>query len=171
MEGLSTPVAAVQMRNRLAHFIDFEPSGPHARARVFPAQHLYQDAPLLSYFVSPNEPILIPRDNPPHRFVFLPDFSRCRLLISASGKDYLRLHLEQNLSGRVPPPDPAVYLDSFAYWDHITGHLVGVIRGTAVLIKEPGQPWTVVMQQIVGSAGHELVRKTFTHPLRLALLE
>lgn len=155
------------MRNKLAHFIDLERSGQHARARVFPAQHLYQDAPLLSYFASGSEPLLIPRENPPYRFVFFPDFSRCRLLITASGPDYLRLHVEENLAGRVPRPDPSVYLDSFAYWDHTTGHLVGVIRGTAVLIKEPNQPWTLVMQQIVGTAGHELVRQTFRHPLKL----
>lgn len=169
MDGLSTLEAAAQMRHKVAHFIDFERSGPHARARIFPAQHLYQDAPLPGYFLSPNEPILIPRDNPPHRFVFLPDFSRCRLLVSASGKDYLRLHLEQNLPGPVPPADPALYLDSFAYWDYTTGHLVGVIRGTAVLIKESDKPWTVVMQQIVGTAGHELVRQTFTRALALQL--
>jgi hypothetical protein len=166
VDGLTAPESVSQMSHKLAHFIDFEPSGRHARARVFPAQHMYQDVPLVSYYVPFGGITSIPREDPPHRFIFLPEFTRCRLLISADGPDGLRLQLEENLNGPVPPPD-AKYLDSFAYWDQTTGHLVGVIRATAVLVKEAGQPWTILMQQIVGPAGHELVRQTFSRPLRI----
>jgi hypothetical protein len=40
-------------------------------------------------------------------------------------------------------------MDSFAYWDYTRGELVGRIRATAVIVKEEGEPWTVMMQQIV----------------------
>jgi hypothetical protein len=89
------------------------------------------------------------------------------LLISADGDNTLKLRIEENLSGKVPPPDPARYLDSFAYWDHTEGDLVGVIRGTALIYKAAGEPWKITMQQIVGTAGHELVRRTTTRPLKL----
>jgi hypothetical protein len=158
-----------QMRNKLTHFIDLEPTGKHARARVLAGLHQYQqDAPLQSYFVAPGTTTLIPREDPPYRFVFLPDFTNCRLLIAADGDDgqYLRLYLEENLVGRVPPPGEK-FLDSFAYWDHTTGLLVGVVRGTAVLYKQPGEPWTITMQQIIGITGDELVRQVFTQQLKV----
>jgi hypothetical protein len=57
------------------------------------------------------------------------------------------------------------YLDSFAYWDYTKGNLVGRIRATAVLVKEQHQPWTMLMQQIVGTPGHEVVRSVFSRAL------
>ena len=87
-------------------------------------------------------------------------------MIGSDGPDLLRLQVEENLSGVVPPPDPTKYLDYVAYWDHIHGELVGVIRGTAILHKQPGEPWMITMQQIVGSAGHEVVRQSFSRPLK-----
>ena len=168
-DGLTSPESTAQMRHRMTHCIDLEPTRHHlqARARVLAAQHLYQDTPLVSYFVALAGVTLIPREDPPHQFVFLPEFTRCRLLVSADGDNGLKLQLEQNLSGKMPPPDPKRYLDAFAYWDHMEGELVGVIRGTAVLHKLAGQPWTITMQQIVGTAGHELVRQSTTRELNL----
>jgi len=157
------------MRNKQTHFIDLEPSGKHARARVLAGMHQYQqDAPLESYFAGPGTATLIPREDPPYRFVFLPDFTNCRLLIAAAGdKDqYLRFQVEENLVGRIPPPG-GEFLDSFAYWDHTTGLLVGVVRGTAVVYKLPGEPWTITMQQIIGVPGDELVRQVFTRQLEV----
>jgi len=157
------------MRHKLTHFIDLEPSGKHTRARVLQGLHQYeQDAPLQSYFVSPGGVTRVPREDPPHRFVFLPEFTNCRLLVSAEGdqNQYLRLQLEENLVGAIPPPGDK-FLDSFAYWDHTTGFLVGVVRGTAVLYKQPGEPWTITMQQIIGIPGEELVRQVFTRPLKV----
>jgi hypothetical protein len=67
----------------------------------------------------------------------------------------------------VPKSAPdSPYLDSFAYWDHTSGNLVGRIRATALLVKGSGQPWTIFMQQIVGTPGFELVRRLEVHPLR-----
>jgi len=159
------------MRNKLTHFIDLEPAGQHARARVLAGLHAYQqDAPLESYFAAPGTITLIPRQDPPFRFVFFPDFTNCRLLIAAHGdkNQYLRLQLEENLVGRLPTPSDQS-IDSFAYWDHTTGLLVGTVRGTAVLYKQPGEPWTITMQQIIGVPGQELVRQTFTHQLNVPL--
>jgi|GEM_PF-5437735 len=162
MDGLNTPAATTRMRDKITHFIDLESAGRNARARVLAGHHLYQDAPMLSYFVPPTGFTLIPREDPPHQLVFLPEFTRCRLLISADGTDWLRLQLEENLNSKVPPPD-SKYLDSFAYWDQTGNDLIGVVRATAILVKQAGQPWTIIMQQIVGNAGHEVVRQTFTH--------
>jgi hypothetical protein len=156
------------MRNKLTHFIDLEPTGKHARARVLAGMHEYQqDAPLQSYFVAPGTTTLVPREDPPYRFIFLPEFTNCRLLVSAHGDhgQYLRLQLEENMVGSVPAPGEG--FNSFAYWDHTTGLLVGVVRGTAVVYKQPGEPWTITMQQIIGIPGDELVRQVFTHQLIL----
>jgi hypothetical protein len=166
VDSLTSDESMAQTRDRISQFIDLEAREVHARARILRGMHEYQDTPLVSYFLRPRMSLLIPREDPPHKFVFLPEFSRCRLLVSANGPDWLKLELEDNLAGRVPRPD-SKYLDSFAYWDHTYGDLVGVIRGTAILVKQPGEPWTVIMQQIVGTAGHEVVRQLFTHALSL----
>lgn len=168
-DGLSSPEAAQHMRNKIAHCIDIEPTGQHlqARARVLAAQHHYQDAPMLSYFVPPDAFAIVPKEDPLCRFIFLPEFTRSRLLVSYDGENTLRFQLEENLSGRIPPPDAARYVDSLAYWDHTGSDLVGVVRATAILYKEAGQVWTITMQQIVGTAGHEVVRQATTRALAL----
>ena len=155
------------MRNKLTHFIDFEPVQLSASARVLSGLHEYQDAPLASYFVPPAGTLLLPKDNSPHRFVFLPEFSAARLLVGTDG-GLLKLSVEQNLSGVMPAPEKhpdSRYVDSFAYWDHIGNDLVGRVRATAVLIKCPGEPWTIYMQLIIGIPGHEQVRRLFHRPL------
>ncbi|HEY3939074.1 MAG TPA: hypothetical protein VGL97_16705 [Bryobacteraceae bacterium] len=156
--------------HRIAHNIDIQPLKERSTARLLPALHLYSDAHLVSYFVPPGGSILIPKHDPPQRFVFLPEFTCSRLLLKAEGENWLRLYCEQGFVGPVLAPG-SQYVDSFSYWDHtysdqISGHLVGVIRATAVLVKEQDQPWTVLMQQIVGTAGFEVVRKTFSRALR-----
>jgi hypothetical protein len=165
MDGINPAL----MRNKLTHLIDLEPVGKHARARVLSGMHQYeQDSPLQSYYVVPGVVTVVPREDPPYRFVFLPEFTRCRLLISVDGDagQYLRLDLEENLNGTMPPPE-AKFIDSFAYWDHTNGPLLGIVRGTAILYKQPDKPWTITMQQIVGIPGDELVRTTFTRVLQV----
>jgi hypothetical protein len=165
-DGLTSTESTQQMRNKLAHYIDIEPTGQHlqSRARVLASQHLYQDTPLIAYFVPPGGVTLIPRDDPPQRLVFLPEFTRCRLLITADGESSLKLQLEENLAGVLPI---STHLDAVGYWDFTTGDLVGVIRATAILMKNPGQPWNFIMQQIVGTQGHEVIRQSFSRPLKL----
>jgi hypothetical protein len=166
---LATSESLALTRNRIAHHIDLEPLDQRVNARVLTGLHLYSDTPLTSYFVPPGNSILIPRRDPPYRFVFFPEFSRCRLLLRAEGEDWLRVQLEEGLASAVPAAESqknSPYLDSFAYWDYTTGDLVGTIRATAVLAKERDQPWTIYMQQIVGSLGHEVVRCLFSRPLR-----
>jgi hypothetical protein len=166
---LTRPDALAAMRHRLTHHIDLQPMGTRSSAQVLAALHLYTDTPLTSYFAVPGTSVLIPRNDSPFRFVFLPEFSRCRLLLRAEGDDWLKLQVEEGLAGRMPPAEAqkdSPYLDSFAYWDHTTGHLVGRIGATAVLVKEPNQPWTVFMQQIAGNPGQEVVGNLFSRPLR-----
>lgn len=168
-DELTAPASLKLMRNRIAHHIDIQPLKDRATARVLAGLHLYSDAPLGSYFLFPGAVVLIPKHDPPYRFVFLPEFSRCRLLLRGEGDEWLRLEYEENLAGPMAPAEAdrnSRYLDSFAYWDYTTGDLVGRIRATAVLVKEPDQPWTVFMQQIVGTPGHEVVRTVFSRPLR-----
>ena len=156
--------------NRLTHFFDLEPVTNRAFLRVLPGQHLYSnDTYIKGYFLRPGTFTMIPKADTPHQFVFLSEFTCCRLLVRTTGEDWLRLELETNLVGRIPPAESAAdspFCDSFAYWDNTYGELVGRIRGTAVLVKEPNTPWTIYMQQIVGTEGFEQVRLLFSRQLR-----
>ncbi len=168
-DELASPASLSLTRNRIAHHLDIQPLNERATTRVLSGLHQYTDAPLTSYFIPPGVSILIPREDPPYRFVFVPEFNSSRILLSAESGALLRVECERNLSGPMPAPELAPgsrYLDSFAYWDHSGGDLVGRIRATAVLAKEPGKPWTIFMQQIVGTPGLELVRRLETRPLR-----
>ena len=168
-DELRTPENLALLRNRIANHIDIQPVNQQATAQVLANLHLYSDMPLTSYFVAPGSVAMIPKEDPPYRFVFFPEFANCRMLVSSEGEDWLRIQCEEGLSGRVPAAESQTesrYLDSFAYWDYTTGPLVGRIRATAVLVKEPGQPWTAFMQQIVGTPGHEVVRSLFSRALK-----
>jgi hypothetical protein len=167
-DELTSPEATALMRNRLVHHLDLQPITTRATARVLSSLHLYSDMPLTSYFVPPSGSTLFPKYDPPYRFVFFPEFTGCRLLLRSEG-DWLRVDCEEHLAGSLPPaesePD-SPFMDSFAYWDYTHGNLVGHIRATAIIVKEEGEPWTVMMQQIVGTEGFEVVRSLFTRPLK-----
>jgi hypothetical protein len=168
-DELTSPEATALMRHRIAHHIDIQPLSERSTARVLSGLHLYADSPLTAYFVPPGGSTLIAREEPPYRFVFFPEFNGSRVLVRPEGENWLRIDCEQNLVGRVPEPEStpdSPYCDSFAYWDHAGGDLVGRIRATAVLVKEAGHPWTVIMQQIVGTPGFEVVRRVFARRLR-----
>ena len=168
-DELATPASLALMRDKLANHIDIQPLKHRCAARVLASLHLYDDLPLTSYFVAPERTILVPREHPPFAFVFFPEFTGCRLLIRPDGDDWLSLRCESGLTGRVPPiqaENGSHYIDSFAYWDYTTGDLVGRIRATAVLFKAQGEPWTMFMQQIVGTPGFEVVRSLFSRALR-----
>jgi hypothetical protein len=168
-DELTSPESEALTSNQLVHHIDLEPINTRSKARLFRSLHEYSDMPLVSYFVPTKGSVLVPVDNPSHRFVFLPEFTCSRLLVRKNAEEYLKLSCEQGLVGPMPPaeqgPD-SLFTDSFGYWEHTSGDLVGCIRATAVLVKEKNEPWTVIMQQIVGSPGFELVRKTFSRALR-----
>lgn len=138
--------------------------------RVLAGQHLYKDdTHVTGYLIKPGSSTIVPKGDTPHPFVFLSEFTCCRLLVRNDGDDWLRMEMEENLVGRVPPAESASdsrFVDSFAYWDYTTGDLVGRIRGTAVLVKPQGEPWTIYMQQIVGTPGFEQVRLMFSRQLR-----
>jgi hypothetical protein len=169
-DGLLSAESTALSRNRLTHFFDFEPLKERTMLRVLAGQHLYEnDTHVTGYFVKPGSSTMVPKGDTPHPFVFLSEFTCCRLLVRKDGDDWLRLEMEDNLVGRVPAAESgsdSPYTDSLAYWDFTTGHLVGRIRGTAVLVKEPNEPWTFYMQQIVGTAGFEQVRLLFSRQLR-----
>ena len=173
-DQLSSPESAGLTRHKQVHCIDIEPVGIRSSARVLLNVNAYADSPLTSYFVPASGFALVPGENPAHNYVFLPEFVGCRLLVKPEQNDWLRLELEQGLAGRMPAPESARgsrYTDSFAYWDYTHGHLVGRIRATAVLVKEAGVPWTIYMQQIVGTPGFEVVRELHWRKLRYYPLE
>jgi hypothetical protein len=163
-DELTSPAAAALARNRIVHHVDLQPVNTRATACLLAGLHLYQDSPLVSYLVPTAGSLLIPKEDPPQRFVFLPEFTCCRLLVKSQDA-FLRIEYEQGLAGALPPAG-APYSDSFGYWEHTAGELVGRIRATAVLVKEPGAPWTILMQQIVGTPGFEVVRRTLCRALR-----
>lgn len=169
-DGLLSAESIALTNNRLTHFFDLEPVTHRSLLRVLPGQQLYRnDTHISGYFARPGSSTLIPKADTPHPFVFLSEFTCCRLLVRRDGDDWLRLEMEDNLVGRIPPAESggdSRFVDSFAYWDYTGGDLVGRIRGTAVLVKEPGVPWTIYMQQIVGTAGFEQVRLLFSRQLR-----
>jgi hypothetical protein len=168
-DELISPESEALMRNKQVHYIDVAPLEGRATVRVLPNVAAYNDQHLVSYVVPSNGLALIPKFDPPCRYVFMPEFAGCRLLVQNEGTDWLRLEVERGLVGEMPAPEAqkdSRYVDSFAYWSHTRGHLVGRIRATAVLVKEPDEPWTIYMQQIVGTAGFELVRQLFWRKLR-----
>lgn len=175
-DKLNSPEAVSLTRHKQVHCIDIEPVQTPAltrsSARVLPninSYRAYNDTPLVSYFVPGTGYALIPREDPPCRYVFLPEFVGCRLLIKPEQADWLRVELEEGLVGSMPAPQSkkdSPYVDSFAYWDYTHGHLVGRIRATAVLVKKAGEPWTIYMQQIVGTPGFEVVRELHWRKLR-----
>jgi hypothetical protein len=168
-DELTSPDSAALLHNKQVHYMDIAPLDRRAIVRVLPNVSAYQDLPLLSYYVPPGGFALIPKEDPPCRFVFLPEFVGGRLLVQPDGDDWLRLECEQGLVGEMPAPESqndSRYVDSFAYWTYTKGHLVGRIRATAVVMKEPSEPWTVYMQQIVGSMGFEVVRQLFSKKLQ-----
>ena len=164
-DEFGSPESTALLRHKQVHCIDIVPlDDRRASGRILPSVNAYADMPLLSYFVAPATFALIPKEDPPCRFVFLPEFVESRLLLRAEGSDWLRLECERGLAGAMPAPESqpnSQYLDSFAYWDYTRGHLVGRIRATAVLVKEPDESWTMYMQQIVGTPGYEVVRQLF----------
>ncbi len=168
-DELSTPESLALLRHRTLHHLDLQPLKERSTVRVLRGLHEYQDMPLTSYFALPGTTTLIPKNDGPARFVLFPDFTRCRLLVHADGDDWLKLSVEEGLAGSLPAAENAPgsrYLDSFGYWDYTYGELVGRIRGTAVLVKEAGEPWTIFLQQIVGTPGFEVVRILFSRALR-----
>jgi hypothetical protein len=168
-DELTSPESTALMRHKQMHHVDLQPLQTRSSARVLPNINAYADMPLTSYFVPAAGYALIPKEEPPARFIFLPEFVGCRLLVRPEETTLLRIECEQGLNGSLPPIESqkdSHYVDSFAYWDYTRGHLVGRIRATAVLVKEPGEPWTVYMQQIVGTPGFEIVRSLFSRPLR-----
>ncbi|MGC2658889.1 MAG: hypothetical protein WA324_13105 [Bryobacteraceae bacterium] len=168
-DGLLTGESAALTRNKLTHFFDLEPLKGRTALRVLAGQHLYSnDTHISGYFVKPGSSTMVPVGDTPHPYIFLSEFTSCRLLVRRDGDNWLRFEMEDNLSGSVPPAEGpgSPFTDSYAYWDNTSGYLVGSIRGTAVVVKEPGGVWTIYMQQIVGTAGFEQVRMLFTRPLR-----
>ena len=159
------------MANKLLHHVDIDPVNTRSRARLLPDLHQYfknSDVPMVSYVVPFKSIALIPKTNSPHRLVFMPEFTCCRLLVE-DDKEWLRLSLDTELTSLLPAPESeegSRYCDSINYWEYVTDDLVGNVRGTAVLYREEDKPWRFIMQQIVGAAGAEVVRNVFTRDLR-----
>lgn len=103
-DALSSDESLAQMRNRSTHHIDLQPLKQRSRATLLSGLHQYRDAPLISYFVAPGNFTLIPKSDPPYRFVFLPEFACCRLLVQTEGADWLKLSVEEGLAGTSSPP-------------------------------------------------------------------
>ena len=167
-DSLSSRESLALTANRLVHHVDIEPINTRSRVRVLTALHQYADVPMVSYVVPLVGFALVPKNHPPHDIVFLPEFTCCRLLVR-SDEEWLHISIDRDLHRMLPPPEAepdSQFCDSVNYWEFITDNLVGSIRGTAVLVKEPDKPWRFVMQQIVGAAGHEVVRTTFSRDLR-----
>ena len=164
-DQLGDPKTLAKMAHKMTQHVDIEPLQVRSSVRILQGLHEYQDTPLSSYVALSGTTTLIPKTDPPFRFVFLPEFTQCRLLVQPEENDWLKLHVESNLVGRTPPAG-SPYVDSFSYWDETGGLLVGRIRASAVLVKEPGEPWAILMQQIVGTAGHEVVRSFVSRTLR-----
>src|ERR1700685_2304720 len=78
---LSSPESQVLTRHKQVHHIDLEPVLTRSSARVLPNINSYSDTPLTSYFVPGSGFALIPKEDPPFKFVFFPEFVGCRLLV------------------------------------------------------------------------------------------
>ena len=168
---LATPESTMLMANKLLHHVDIEPVTNRSRVRLLSSIHEYSqhsDVPMISYVVPLEGVALVPKEGSPHTLVFIPEFTGCRLLVK-DDEQWLQLSLNRELVRMETPPETepgSRYCDSINYWEFAEKGLVGNIRGTAVLFKQPDKPWRFAMQQIVGPAGAEVVRKVFARDLR-----
>ncbi len=167
---LLSPESQDIMANRLIHHVDIEPVNTRSRARLLPNLHQYfqlSDVPMVSYVVPIEGTAQISKTDPQNDLVFIPEFTCCRLLVQ-DDEGLLRLSVDRGLLSMSPPPEQehSKYCDSINYFEYLTDDLVGSIRGTAVLFKQPDTRWRFAMQLIVGSAGHEVVHTVFSRDLR-----
>ncbi len=168
---LATPESFRLMANKLLHHVDIEPVTNRSRVRLLTGINEYSqhsDVPMLSYVVPMEGVALVPKEGSPHTLVFIPEFTCCRLLVQ-DDEQWLRFSLNRDMFRIETPPETeqgSRYCDSINYWEFVERGLVGNIRGTAILFKQPEKPWRFAMQQIVGPAGAEVVRKVFARDLR-----
>ena len=156
------------MEGRTVHSVDIEPVTTRTRLRVLPSFHQYADQPMFSYVIPLEGVTMVPKDDPPQRLVFIPEFTCGRLLVQ-DDQALLRFSVERDLLKMLPPPEQepgSRFCDSINYWEFWTKDLVGNIRATALLYKELNKSWRFMMQQIVGPPGAEVVCKLITRDLR-----
>ena len=166
---LLSPESYQIMEGRTVHSVDIEQVNTrNTRLRLLSSFHQYADQPMFSYVVPVEGIVMAPKNDPPQRLVFIPEFTCCRLLVQ-DDQALLRFSVDRDLVKMTTPPEQELdsrFCDSINYWEFWTNDLVGNIRATAILYKELDKPWRFMMQQIVGPPGAEVVRKLFTRDLR-----
>jgi len=167
-EGLSEPSSARLLRTKAVNFFDLEPEGRKAKVRIFEGLHQYADTPISGYYLDASGTVVLPAGEAAYQFCFLRTFSNSRLYVTREGDALLRIYQEQQLGGgsasAVARTDNM--LDEISWHECLQRDIVGPVRGNALLHKPRSGRWTLIIQQIVGVVGSELVHRVVQRPLQ-----
>ena len=168
MDGLSEPSAARLLRTKTVNFFDLEAEDRKAKIRVFAGLHQYTDTPLRGYYLDAGGTVVLPMHEAPCQFCFLRTFSNCRLYATREGESLIRLYQEQQLGGGSASAvaHTGDMLDEVSWSECLQRDIVGPLRATALLHKPPLERWSLLVQQIVGVEGRELVHRVVRRPLQ-----
>ena len=167
-EGLNEPSMARLLRTKRINFFDLEPDGRKANLRVFEGLHQYADTPIGGYYLDAGGTVVLPAGNTSCQFCFLRTFSNCRLYATREGESLIRLYQEQQLGGGSASgvAHTGDMLDEVSWSECLQRDIVGPLRATALLHKPPLERWSLLVQQIVGVEGRELVHRVVRRPLQ-----
>jgi hypothetical protein len=168
MDGLNEPSAARLLRTKTVNFFDLEAEGRKAKIRVFAGLRQYTDAPLHGYYLDAGGTAVLPMREDLCQFCFLRTFSNSRLYVAREGASLLRIYQEQLLGGGSASAvgHTGNMLDEISWCDCLQRDVVGPVQGNALLYKRQSEPWSLLVQQIVGVEGRELVHRVVHRPLQ-----
>lgn len=161
--------AARQLWAKSVNFFDLRPDGPKAQLGVIDALHLYSDAPLTGYFLAPGGSVTLPTTDGAHVFCFLRSFINVTLYIVREGDSLIRIfNQEQIEDGPVSAMVAAAgeELDRVHWKECVRTNVLSSVQASAVLWKPQREPWTLIVQQIVGVKGREFVYRATARPLQ-----
>jgi len=167
-EGLNEPSMARLLRTKTINFFDLEPDGRKANLRVFEGLHQYADTPIGGYYLDAGGTVVLPAGNTSCQFCFLRTFSNSRLYVAREGDSLLRIYQEQQLGGGSASAvgHTGNMLDEVSWCECLQRDVVGPVQANALLYKRQSEPWSLLVQQIVGVEGRELVHRVVQRPLQ-----
>jgi hypothetical protein len=168
MSGSDEPTSARLLRTKTVNFFDLESEGRKAKLRVLDGLHQYTDMPLRGYYLNAGGMVVLPMHDAPSQFCFLRTFSNSRLHVTREGDSLLRIYHEQQLGGgsasAVGHTDNM--LDEISSRECLLPDVVGPVQGNALIYKPQAGRWSLLVQQIVGVEGRELVHRVVQRPLQ-----
>ena len=148
------------LRTRIVNFFDLDPVGIHSRMIVLSGLHCYTDTPLSGYFLPPGGTVTLPTADGPHVFLFVRDFLNSAIHLSREGDEVIRLYHEEGISRSSMEhgfSHAANISQSIPFYEMIDENSLTPLRASALFYKPQGRPWRLMVQQIAGPEGCEVV--------------